>query len=160
VPVLPKPPASEILAAMSDRPGNKKQVAPKTNEWASSRSMRFLVAFILILAFAGMLWATHNYFRGRISLWGSRPSTSTPASTVNADVGREVFTVTDVFLRPDPGTSNLPIGLAETGSRVRVLNANSNWYEVQILEHGRPPDNGKLNAERGWVNKRFLKLDS
>jgi serine/threonine protein kinase len=159
-PVLPKPPASEILASMSDRPGNKKQVAPKTNEWASSRSMRFLVAFILILAFAGMLWATHNYFRGRISLWGSRPSTSTPGSTTNADVGREVFTVTDVFLRPDPGTSNLPIGLAETGSRVRVLNANSNWYEVQILEHGRAPDNGKLNAERGWVNKRFLKLDS
>jgi uncharacterized protein YraI len=66
----------------------------------------------------------------------------------------------DVNLRPDPGTSNSPIGLAEAGSRVRVLNANNNWYEVQILEHGRAPADANLNAERGWVNKRYLKLDS
>lgn len=153
-------PASEILAAMSDRPAAKKQLQAKTNEWTSGRGMRFLVAFILILAFAGMLWATHNYFRGRLPFWGSRPSISTPTGTANADIGREVFTITDVYLRPDPGTSNSPIGLAETGSRVRVLNANNNWYEVQILEHGRASDNGNLNAGRGWVNKRFLKLDS
>ena len=159
-PLVPNQHASEILAAMSDRPAAKKQPQATSNEWASSRGMRFLVAFILILAFAGMLWATHNYFRGRIPFWGSRPSSTSPGGTPNTDIGREVFTTTDVYLRPDPGTSNSPIGLAESGSRVRVLNANNNWYEVQILEHGRNPDNGNLNGERGWVNKRFLKLDS
>lgn len=158
-PLVPNQPASEILAAMSDRPGTKKQAQPKANEWTSSRSMRFLVAFLLILAFAGMLWATHNYFRGRIPLWGSRPSSSAPGNTANTDMGREGVTITDVNLRPDPGVSNSPIGMAEAGSRVRVLNVNNNWYEVQILEHGRAPANDNLNSDRGWVNKRYLKLD-
>lgn len=159
-PMAPSQPASDILAAMSDRPEPKKQLQVKTNEWGSSRGMRFLVAFVLLLAFAGMLWATHNYFRGRFPIWGSRPSSSTPTGTASVDIGREVFTITDVYIRPDAGTSNSPVGLAESGSRVRVLSVNNNWYEVQILEHGRTPDNGNLNGQRGWINKRFLKLDS
>jgi serine/threonine protein kinase len=161
-PLVTNQPAQNILNAMSDAPVPKKAVAPKPREWASSRGMRFLVAFILILAFAGMLLATHNYFRGRIPFWGSRSSDSNSTGPGNPriDVGREVTTITDVYLRPDPGTANSPIGLAETGSRVRVLNANNNWYEVQILEHGRPPNDASLNADRGWINKRYLKLDS
>lgn len=154
--------AQEVLAAMSDAPVPKKLTQAKQKDWTAGRGMRFLVAFLLILAFAGILLATHNYLRGRIPLWGSRPSGSTSAGDAKQrnDIGREVVTITDVYLRPDPGTSNSPIGIAETGSRVRVLSANNNWYEVQILEHGRAPYNGNLNADRGWVNKRYLKLDS
>ena len=126
--------AHEILAAMSDAPAPKKRTQATQKDWTAGRGMRFLVAFLLILAFAGILLATHNYFRGRIPLWGSRPSgsTSTGDSNQRVDVGREVLTVTDVYLRPDAGTSNSPIGLAETGSRVKILSANNNWYEVQI----------------------------
>ena len=155
-------PAREIIEGMSDAPVPKKSAVPKSKDWASSRGIRFLVAFILILAFAGMLLATHNYFRGRIPFWGSRPSGSTPNGPANqrTDIGREVVTTTDVNLRPDPGISRPPIGMAEMGSRVRVLNASNNWYEIEILEHGRAPADSNLNANRGWVNKQFLNLDS
>jgi len=81
-----------------------------------------------------------------------------PALANTFIVGREGVTTTDVNLRADASTDNQPIGLAENGSRVRVLSVNNNWYEVQVLQHARP----KLDlytADRGWVNKKYLKLD-
>jgi serine/threonine protein kinase len=162
-PLVPNQPARDILAAMSDAPLPKPKVVRPKKDWATSRAVRFLVALLLIIAFAGMLLATHNYFRGRIPLWGNKqqnaPQTNNPPAP-RADVGREGSTTTDLFLRSEPGTDNKPVGMAEKGSRVRVLNVNNNWYEVQILQHGRSTDNNGLDAEHGWVNKRYVNLDS
>jgi hypothetical protein len=63
-----------------------------------------------------------------------------------------------VNLRADASTGDPPIGLAEYGSRVRVLNANNNWYEVQVLQHGRAKTD-PFTSDRGWVNKKFVKFD-
>ncbi len=160
-PLAPMPPAHEIIAAMPDASVQKARKQTPKKDWTTGRGMRVLVALLLILAFAGMLLATHNYFRGRMPLWGTTPAGQPPQKPARStDIGREVFTTTDVNLRSDPGADNPAIGLAETGSRVRVLSTSNNWYEVQILEHGRARDNNKLTAERGWVNKRYLNLDS
>jgi uncharacterized protein YgiM (DUF1202 family) len=81
--------------------------------------------------------------------------------TTNSIIGREALTTTDLNLRDSPNQANDPIGLAEAGSRVRVLsvsNNNNNWCEVQVLQHGRPKEEPD-SADRGWVNKRFLKFD-
>lgn len=162
-PLVPPQPARDILAAMSDAPRPRRKPDAPKKDWAASRSVRFLVALLLIIAFAGMLLATHNYFRGRIPLWGSGQGGASPQAPPNqrTDIGREVFTITDVYLRSDPNRDNR-IGLAENGSRVRVLSVNNNWYEVQILEHGSQSSftNKNLTAERGWINKKYLKLDS
>jgi serine/threonine protein kinase len=162
-PLAPTQPAHEILAAMPDiSVQNARSKTEKSKDWMSGRGMRFLVAMLLIIAFAGMLLATHNYFRGRLKLWGggtpATPGNNPPAPS--ADIGREVLTTTDVYLHRDPGTIPSRIGLAEKGSRVRVLSTNNAWYEVQILEHGRAPARDDLNAQRGWVNKRYLNLES
>jgi serine/threonine protein kinase len=149
--------AHEILAGLPDvSPQDARKTNPQRDSGAG-RGARFLVALALIIAFAGMLLATHNYFRGRLPLWGTEQQNASPSGT---DIGREVYTTTDVYLRPDAGTSNAPIGKAEMGSRVRVLSVNANWYEVQIIQHGRRPDAGGLTGERGWINKRYLNLDS
>lgn len=159
-PLVPNQPASEIIAAMNDASVQRAKKPPMLKDSTAGRGMRFLVALILIIAFAGMLLATHNYFRGRLPLWGAKPAAPTSNPPRPNDIGREVSTRTDVYLRPDPGTNNAPIGLAETGSRVKVLSTNNNWYEVQILQHGRQPQSDDLSAQRGWVNKRYLNLDS
>jgi serine/threonine protein kinase len=158
--LTPRPPANEIIAALPDASAQGLRKQPPKKDWAAGRGVRVLVALLLILAFAGMLLATHNYFRGRIPLWGANPAAQQPGAPGSTDVGREGVTTTDVKLRPDPGTDNPAIGLAESGSRIRVLSTNNNWYEVQILEHGRAPGNNDLNSQRGWVNKRYLDLDS
>ncbi len=120
-----------------------------------SRTKRALVAAGLILAFSGMLLATHKYVTTR---WN--PLASIPGTSDIIIVGREGVTTTDVNLRPASGSANQPIGLAESGSKVRVLSANSdnNWVEVLVVEHGRPKSD-PYSSDRGWVNKRYIKFD-
>jgi hypothetical protein len=118
-----------------------------------SKSRRVLVAGILVLAFSGMLLATHRYVT---SHWN--PLVGIPSMTNTFVVGSEGVTTTDLNLRPEPSTENDPIGVAENGSRVRVLTVNNNWYEVQVLQHGRPKLD-PFTADRGWVNKKYLKFD-
>ncbi|MFN2533312.1 MAG: SH3 domain-containing protein, partial [Pyrinomonadaceae bacterium] len=118
----------------------------------ASRKRRAVVAAALILAFSGMLLATHKYVT---SHWN--PLSTIPQVGDNF-IGREGVTTTDVNLRPQANTSNGPIGLAEYGSRVKVLSADSNWYEVQVVAHGRPKID-PYSSDRGWINKRFVKFD-
>ena len=104
----------------------------------------------MILAFSGMLLATHKYVTTR---WN--PLTPVVEQVV---IGRQGVTTTDVNLRPVASATNDPIGLAESGSKVKVLSADSNWYEVQVVEHGRPKTD-PYSSDRGWVNKRYVKFD-
>jgi serine/threonine protein kinase len=114
------------------------------------RVFRALVALAIIVAFAGILVATHYYV--------SRQRSATPATTGESSeaVGIEGFVRTDVRLRPDPSTSNRPLGIVTNGSRVRVLSVKNNWYEIQVLQQGRDDPQA---GDRGWINKRFFGLN-
>jgi uncharacterized protein YgiM (DUF1202 family) len=100
-----------------------------------------------------MLLATHKYVTTR---WN--PLASVPQLGDTFVVGREGMTTTDVNLRPVANTSNPPIGLAEAGSKVKVLNAADNWLEIQVMEHGRPKTD-LYSSDRGWINKRYVRFD-
>jgi len=118
----------------------------------AGRGRRFLVALLLVLAFSGMLLATHKYVTSQWSTGGWIPQFEEPLK------GREGQTTTDVNLRPDPSTGNAPIGIAEAGSRVRILNISNNWFEVEVLQHGRTKVD-PFSSDRGWINKRFVRFD-
>jgi serine/threonine protein kinase len=120
---------------------------------SSNRSRRFAVALFLILAFSGMLLATHKYVT---SHWNS--GAWIPQVGETFVVGREGVTTTDVNLRPDASAANSPVGIAEIGSKVKILNINNNWCEVQILEHGRAKTD-PYSSDRGWINKKFVSFD-
>jgi serine/threonine protein kinase len=119
----------------------------------ASRTRRALVALGLILAFSGMLLATHKYVTQK---WNPLSAIQQPSEP--PVIGREGVTTTDVNLRPVASASNAPIGLAESGSKVKVLTANDNWYEVQVVQHGRPKID-PYSSDRGWINKRFVRFD-
>lgn len=117
------------------------------------RTRSLLVAAILVVAFTGMLLATHRYVT---SQWNPFVGvTKIPDVFV---IGREGVTTTDVNLRPTASTTNPAVGVAENGSRVKILATDDNWYEVQVLQHGRPKTD-PFTSDRGWVNKRFVKFD-
>ena len=143
--------AREIVEAFPDQVRNGRRVLPKPTP--ATRSRKLAVALVLVAAFSGMLWATHRYVTSR---WNS--IAEIPRIGDMFVVGREGLTTTDVNLRPDASTTNAPIGLAEYGSRVKVLSIDSNWYEVQVVEHGRAKTD-PFSSDRGWVNKRFVKFD-
>jgi serine/threonine protein kinase len=141
----PKHPASR---------GRKPPIGGPKELRAPTRGKRALVALGLILAFSGMLLATHKYVT---SHWN--PLSSVPKISETVVVGKEGVTTTDVNLRPVANTSNAPIGIAEFGSRVKVLNiAENNWVEVQVTAHGRPKTD-PYSSDRGWINKRYVRFD-
>ncbi|MDX6405985.1 MAG: eukaryotic-like serine/threonine-protein kinase [Blastocatellia bacterium] len=120
---------------------------------ANRRGRDFVVGVALVLCFAGLLVATGAYVRSRIMT-----RTAEQQSPPNGIIGREALTTTDLNLRDGPNVTNDQIGLAEAGSRVRILSANNNWCEVQVIQHSRPKVEPN-SEDRGWVNKRFLKFD-
>jgi serine/threonine protein kinase len=126
--------------------------ARRTLPGSASRWRVLIVSLGLILVFAGMLWATRNYIRKR---WAQQTVEQ------NTLVGREAVTTTDLNLRSGPSRTNDQVGLAESGSRVKVLtisSSNASWCEVQVLTHARPKSD-PASLDRGWVNKQFLKFD-
>jgi serine/threonine protein kinase len=146
--------AQDALSSLPDVPRAKGTGRERDDGGQASNLMRALVAVLLIAVFAGMLLATRYYFQSR---WGARNNQQQVVRPT--DVGREGTIIqSDVRLRPDPGTDNSAVGVAELGSRVRVLSVSNNWREIEILEHGRPKED-PASADRGWVNQRFLKLD-
>ena len=118
-----------------------------------SKKRRALVALGLILAFSGMLLATHKYVTTR---WNPLSAIQRPVEPPL--IGRQGVTTTDVNLRPVANATNVPIGLAESGSKVKVLAVDNNWFEVQVVEHGRPKID-PYSSDRGWINKRYVEFD-
>jgi serine/threonine protein kinase len=121
-----------------------------------SRMRRAIVAAGLILAFSGMLLATHKYVTTHWNPLAAIPAAAPPETSF---IGREGVTTTDLNLRKVASSrANEPIGLAESGSKVRVLNVDNNWFEVLVVEHARPKSD-PFSSDKGWVNKSFIKFD-
>jgi len=148
-----QPPERNVVAPFPHQSGNGRVAVLPRQSAPAARSRRFVVALLLVLSFSGMLLATHKYVTSR---WN--PLADIPRVSEFLVVGREGVTTTDVNLRPDPSRTNTAIGLAESGSRVKVLAVNDNWYEVQIVQHGRAKTD-QYSSDRGWINKRFVKFD-
>ncbi|HEV3469009.1 MAG TPA: serine/threonine protein kinase [Pyrinomonadaceae bacterium] len=124
----------------------------------SSRARSLLVALLLLLAFAGMLYATYTYVqqqRGANRAGGAAQAGAGQAGAP-APVGREFFTTTDVYLRGGPSQNYPDIGLAERGSRVVVLEANGRWRRVRVVEHSRVKKEPE-SSDEGWLNSTYLR---
>ena len=127
---------------------------PGVSSRHATRGRRALVALGLIMAFSGMLLATHKYVT---SHWN--PLTSVRNLGETFAIGKEGVTTTDVNLRPVANTANAPIGVAEIGSRVKIISvAENNWVEVQVVAHGRPKTD-PYSSDRGWINRRYVRFD-
>ncbi|MFN2576895.1 MAG: protein kinase [Pyrinomonadaceae bacterium] len=154
-------PTPEFSAIESPRPnvpgarhGLPEQPRPSMVVASSRRRGRdFVVGMALVLCFAGLLIATGAYVRSWIKGRAAQ-QTTTP------DTGRQAVTTTDVNLRAGPNRQTDIVGRAEAGSKVQVItiSPNSNWCEVQVLQHSRPKDEPS-SLDRGWLNRTFLKFD-
>ena len=108
---------------------------------------RLMVLMIFLAAFAGILYSTHNYLRGRGFLPEIRNPFKTQTGTANGDV----------FLRSTPNTNNPPVGLITKNSRLKIVNSQDNWYEVDVIEYGRPKDKPEY-IDHGWVSGKYIDM--
>ena len=122
-----------------------------------SRLRKWGVALLLLLAFSGMLYATFRYVQNTRG-GEARPAQQQAGTAAgrNAASGDEYVAKTDVNLRSGPDSSYTKVGMAESGSRVKVLQVSGKWFQVQVVEHGRPKaDPG--SSDEGWVNSINLR---
>jgi serine/threonine protein kinase len=124
----------------------------------SSAAKRWLVAFALLLAFSGMLYATYRYVNNmRNAQGGQQQQTGQQSGARNAAQTGDVFlTKTDVYLRVGPGTNFDKVGLAENGSQVKVLQSSGKWWKVQVVAHSRTKSD-EYPQDQGWVNSINLR---
>lgn len=158
-PLAPRQKAREIIDALSDAPvASPREVHAPSSPILSSRLSRVLVAVFLVLAFAGMLLATHNYFRGRWPLWGKG---SEPATTNQRDVGRAGIVNKRAYIRNAPTLGgDTIITVVERGAQVRVLRVSDdgNWYEVEASSTDNATNT--VTVTRGWMGKKVIDLNS
>ena len=106
---------------------------------------RLAIFVILIGMFTGILLATHSYLSGLGilpkfgSLFGGKTGTAN----------------TDVNLRSAPNANSDRIGFVTKNSRVRIVNSQNNWYQIDVIEQGRQVD-GQTSENHGWVNGRYI----
>ena len=113
------------------------------------RALRRLIAFATFLvAFSGILYGTHAYMKGA----GLLPEFHNPFKT------RTAVANTDIYLRPQPNTDNDPIGLVTKNSKIKIVNSQNNWYQVDVVEQGRARP-GQLSSNRGWLNGKYIDID-
>jgi len=88
------------------------------------------------------------------------PAGAHAPGTLNQSDDTTAFTLTDVNVRYGPSGKTMKVGLAEKGSRLRVVSFSEdrNWCDVEIIEHGREKED-KTSADRGWVAKRYLSFN-
>ena len=114
------------------------------------RRFRRVAAFVIFISlFTGILYGTASYMRGR----GILPEFRNPFSKQTAVAN------TDIYLRPSPNTDNDPIGLVTKNSKVRIVNSQNNWYQVDVIEQRSDPP-ARLNATRGWLNGKYIDIDN
>ena len=143
-----RPPAGEntVFQMPGTMPvaANAASVAPKLKR----RTLRRFAVFIVgVTLFTGALYGTASYIRGR----GGLPGITNPFRTQTATAN------TDIYLRPSPNTDNDPIGLVTKNSRVKIVNSQNNWYQVDVVEQGRVRP-AAPNSTRGWLNGKYLNI--
>lgn len=158
------PPVAREPAGVSHRPPVAAQPAAQTsgatvpagrvlavNAMVPKKRRRFrrLAVFVIFIAmFTGILYGTASYMRGK----GVLPEIRNPFRTQTATAN------TDIYLRPSPSTDNEPVGLVTKNSKVRIVNTQNNWYQVDVIEPGRAR-NASVTGTRGWLNGKYLDLD-
>ncbi len=148
-PALPSLPSKQPLILPDPLPAPPVHVSTAGSPARKPRRLLklFLTFSVLLLVFAGSLFATYNFLLGN-SLFAGITSPSRVLGTAT----------TDINLRPGPTTSNSPVGIVTKDSRVQIVQTSNNWHEVVIIQHGRPKSNPEF-ADRGWVYGSYIAED-
>lgn len=142
----PSLPAAEPPIVASAGKHHTEAVESKRN---FSAVRKFAIFLLFIGLFAGLLYGTHSYLRGRGIFPDLGVSLSNQTATANGDV----------YLRSTPNTNNPPIGVVTKDSRLKIVGSAENWYEVDIIEQGDPSAPADY-AKRGWVSGKYVDLQN
>lgn len=106
---------------------------------------RFLAFTAFLVIFAGILFGTHAFLRAR----GVLPNL---IYIFNPKTG---VAKTDANLRAEAAATSDQIGYVTKNSKLKILDLQNNWYQVDIIEQGRANADGP-SGTRGWINSKLV----
>ncbi|MBK8811882.1 MAG: protein kinase [Acidobacteria bacterium] len=140
-PAIPvsKPPATTGQPVPDYRPPDVTPAPPPKKKRKFFK--RLAVTVVLLAIFGGILYGTQMIVRslGNFSIAGLFTS-------------RTGTTVRDVPLRSEANARSTQLGWVPSGSRVRIVGENDSWFEVEIVQFGRPREADWMT--RGWIAKK------
>jgi serine/threonine protein kinase len=153
----PKPKKEYVAPPKKAAPARSNKLAIKLATQERARvaiAVIFLVAFAVLSMIAVAGWA----MRSRPTTNNQTPvvNTAPPAESYVPQIGDEAETTTDVNIREKHSARSRKVGLAEKGSRVRVLEAHRNWRRILVLQHGREKED-EGSEDEGWIDADNLK---
>lgn len=110
---------------------------------------KFAVFALLLGLFAVGLFTTQYYIRNGNLFPGFAEALSQQTGTAT----------TDINFRSEPSVGDNKIGIVTKDSRLKIISKDGNWLNVDIIEHGRPLENGD-EPKRGWVYSKFVTVSS
>lgn len=108
---------------------------------------RFIVYFIAVAVFAGVLFGTYNYFRG-LDIF---PTISNPFSASDA------VALIGLNLRSEPNFGDNVIGFVSEGSSLKIVESKGTWYKVKIIKQG---NSSNTAVSEGWISGRNAGKDT
>ena len=144
--VVPIEKANIVESPVAQPPIMEKENAPPLEIYQTAPrpknrlARRLTVLLIFIFAFAGILYSTHNYLRGR----GILPAVNNPFAT------QQAVALMNINLRSEPNKNSDQIGLVTKDSRLKIVDSENGWYKVNIVEQGSQPDINSANG--GWIS--------
>lgn len=159
------PAAGQPKGAVQGRAG-RKAGRPATDASMHVAGLRitprtFAATILLIASLAGSLFQLWRLAQAaspeatQVEAVGGSDADAPP--TVSSEVGDELITTTDVNIRFSHSGKSKVIGLAEKGSRVRILEKHRNWRRVSVIEHGRDKEDPE-SADQGWIYGDYLAM--
>jgi serine/threonine-protein kinase len=128
----------------------RKIMRSNLSDQISARTMFAVIAFVLsVLTSLFLTWIFVNNSLRDARADGSDQSVS--QQSVETSQSEEFITVTDVNIRMRPSGLSEKVGLAEKGSRVRVVEKHKNWRRIVVVRHGREKEDPDSDDE-GWVD--------
>jgi serine/threonine protein kinase len=116
-------------------------------------ALAYFLAFVMTALF--LVWSLLSRAPAEAEA-ADAPTADTSSEVQVGNSGDDFITATDVNIRSGPSRSSERIGLAEQGSRVRVLSASHNWREVRVIEHGHPKAD-ESSQDQGWLDGGLLR---
>ena len=150
----PKPDAPAV------KPKERGTMMPRKT-WFTEHARPWIVALLLLAGFALLLLGIQYQVRSRQRTGApaapaSTGQSTTPANPGGLQAGREMTTTTNLNLRSGAGRTYNKLGEVESGSRVRILQVNGNWCEVEIIQRGFPR-RGEDSVDQGWIDGTKLR---
>ncbi|HEX8457169.1 MAG TPA: serine/threonine protein kinase [Pyrinomonadaceae bacterium] len=153
---MQKSPAATAQVARAET-HERSSLMPRKS-WFTEHARPWIVAVLLLAGFALLLLGIQYQVRSRQRSvpQGTGTTTQTAGTTTGLQTGREMMTTTNVNLRSGPSRTFSRIGEVESGSRVRILQVDGNWCEVEVIQRGFPRI-AEESEDRGWLDGTRLR---